>query len=91
MQILNAVCEFCNSKSIDPNDMIQILLDSQWGLVFKKNMSWALYVEILDELNRNLKSVFECMQTCLNHNLVSVIQKLWNFVGKLVLISRSSG
>ena len=81
MQILNAVCEFCNSKSIDPNDMIQILLDSQWGLVFKKNMFWALYVEILDELNRNLKSVFECMQTCLNHILSLCDPKIVKFSG----------
>ena len=69
MQILMLVCEFCNSKCVDPNGVIQILLDSLWSLVFKKNMSWAHDVEILDELNKNLKCVFECMQTCLNHIL----------------------
>ena len=71
--------------------MIQILLDSQWGVVFKKNMSWAHDVEILDELNRNLKGVFECMQTCLNHILSFCDPKIMKFVGKLVFLSRISG
>ena len=55
------------SKLVDPNGVIQILVELQWGLVFKKNMIWAHDVEILDELNRNLKCVFKCMQTCLNY------------------------
>ena len=74
-------CEFCNSKCVDPNDMIQILLDSQGGLVFKKNMSRAHYVEILDELNRNLKCVFKCMQNCLNHILSFCDPKIMEFCG----------
>ena len=31
-------CEFCNSKCVDPNGVIQILVESQRGIVFKKNM-----------------------------------------------------
>ena len=75
------ICDFCNSKLVDPNLVLPILLDSQLGLVFKKNMSSALYVEILDELNRNLKSVFECMQTCLNHILSFCDPKIVKFCG----------
>ena len=84
-------CEFCNYKCVDPNSVIQILLDSQGSLEFKKNMIWAHDVEILDELNMKLKCVFKCMQTYLNYILVLVLQKLWNFVGELSLLSRSSG
>ena len=54
-------CEFCNSKCVGPNGVIQILLDSQGSLVFKKNMILAYVVEVLDELNRDLKCVFKCM------------------------------
>ena len=72
-------CEFCNSKCVDPNGVIQILLDSLWSLVFKKNMSWAHDVEILDELNRNLKGVFKRMKTCLNYILSFCPLKIIDF------------
>ena len=42
---------------VDPNWVVPILLDSQGGLVFMKNMTGTLVVENLDELNRNLKSL----------------------------------
>ena len=38
LQIVMLSCEFCNSKYVDLNGVIQILLDSQRSLVFKKNM-----------------------------------------------------
>ena len=38
LQIVMLSCEFCNSKYVDPNGVIKILLDSQRSLVFKKNM-----------------------------------------------------
>ena len=73
-------CEFCSRKCVDPNGVIQIVLDSQGSLVFKKNMPRAYYVEILDELNRNLKCVFEYMQTCLNHILSFCDPKIVKFL-----------
>ena len=74
-------CEFCNSKCVDPNGVIQILLESQRSLVFKKNMILAHDVGILDDLNRNLKCVFKCIQTCLNYILSFFDPKIMKFCG----------
>ena len=58
-------CKICISSFVDPNLVVQILLGSGWSVVFKKNIFLTFTVEFLEDLNRDLKYVFECMQICL--------------------------
>jgi hypothetical protein len=57
-------CKIHISSNVDPNEVIPIVLGSVQNVVFRKNIKCICMMEILEELNRNLKGVLKWMQTC---------------------------